>query len=417
VAGLTIDGPVGFTFHSDDYHRVRQQAHRVAREKQRQDARREIQRALARAQAERLDDVVGLLEKMRTAADQDASVDVAALMKTFDPAERGELYAALWHLDSAAADTEAVAVAAGHELILLRVDDPEHPGGTITLPEDLGPLRSVQWDVSGEHERSILIGAATGAWLLNLDTEQIRHRLTLDLPEDRQVHGGFNAVARHGAHFFGTHSDLGVVRWLMREEGDARGTMMFDALTARADAVRGAQVTDGLLWFIVDDAVHAWRVDDDPECPPVRYGGSNTLLTALRVHDDRVYAGNLDGEILAWNVGDPESAQVVRGQSDGMVESIDVQTAGGMTQLVVADRHRGLATIIVEDGYELRHASGNQIVRRAVAAADVMAAMNDARDRVIVWRADRPREPVLSVNIDQVTGHRIQDLCLVPRKG
>lgn len=416
VAGLTLDGPVSFTFDSDDYQRMHQQAHRVTREKQRQDARREIQHALIRAQADHLDDVVGLLEKMKAAAESHEIVNFAELMKTFDPAERGELYAALWHLESTGARMEAVAVVAGQELIFLPCHDIEHPSGRITLPEDLGPLRSVQCDHSQQCKRTFLIGAATGAWLLDADTGQITAKLAMSLSEDQSVRGGFNAVARHDELVFATHSDRGVVRWRLEPQPECLGESWFETLTAHADAVRGARAVDDKLWFIIDDAVYASPVNASPDTPPMHYGGSDTILTALCVHDDRVYAGNVDGEILAWSIGDPESAQVIRGQADGMVESINALTTGGLTQLVIADRRRGLATVIVEDGYELRHASKDQIVRRAVAAPDVMAAMNDARDRILLWRSDRPRDPVLSANIDQLTGHRIQDLCLMPKK-
>ena len=108
------------------------------------------------------------------------------------------------------------------------------------------------------------------------------------------------------------------------------------------------------------------------------------------------------------------SARIVRSQSAGPVESIDVLGVGGVDHLVLADRSRGLTVLAVEDAYARRYESPSQLIRRAAAAEDLLVAMNDSRDRLIVWNPREPAEPAATVVIPHLTGSSIQDLCLVP---
>jgi hypothetical protein len=95
------------------------------------------------------------------------------------------------------------------------------------------------------------------------------------------------------------------------------------------------------------------------------------------------------------------------------VESIDVLEQSGIERLVVADRSRELTVMVLGEHYERPYASGGPPVRRAVAADDCFAAMNDARDRLIVWDPRQPAAPLAMIIIPHLTGEPIQDLALI----
>ena len=64
--------------------------------------------------------------------------------------------------------------------------------------------------------------------------------------------------------------------------------------------------------------------------------------------------------------------------------------------------------------FRSRYEAGGQTVRRAECAADIIVATTDARDRVLIWRADEPQQPACVINIHRLTGRSIQDVCLIP---
>src|SRR5690606_5064508 len=125
-------------------------------------------------------------------------------------------------------------------------------------------------------------------------------------------------------------------------------------------------------------------------------------------------AGNVAGEVLAWDLADPATPQILRGSTGQPVESVDLLDSGGIERLVIADRSRELTALVLGDHYERPYHAGRALVRRAAALPDLLLAMNDTRDRLLAWDPREPAEPLASIVIPHLTGEPIQDIALIP---
>jgi len=414
TAGLQIEEPIDVRFDSPvyiDHQRTESQLERSAKRAQ---VRTQIQAALSAAQQQQLSELMKLLEQLHDAGTAHEDLNMADLLRTFDESQRSRLYAALWQICPATDQTHDIAVISGNELLLFVPDDLSSPTQRIELSDDLGPLRSITVDADSLEAGVTLIGAATGVHLLDLATGKIRRSLSAPDIESKHVRGGFNAAAMAGNRVFATHSELGLIGW--PTEGHPIGSEMYPDLTADADAVRGVQIAEAAVWFAADQAVYSFALQDDENIAPKRHAGSGAMISALCVAGGCVYAGNADGEIIAWHVGEPDTPRIVRGQTDKPAESIAALDTLGVPQLIVADRGSALIRLTIDDHYACRYEAANQIVRRAAIAEDLFAAVNDTRDRLLIWKPDQPNEPVATTVIPHLTGERIQDLCLIPRR-
>ena len=414
AGGLTIDGPVAVHFDSPAYHdHCRHQAG-AEREQRRLAARAEIQRSLATARDEQLTHLVRMLERMNEASAKHEDVNVADLLRAFSEAERGELYAALWQLCPGARRTRFVAAVSGPQLLLFEPAQLDRPARRIELPEDLGLLRSVSSDPRSLDAGLLLVGAARGVHLVDIESGKPVRSLRADAAEHDGSRGGVNAAAMSHDRVFASHSQLGLMTWLREPAGDEASRALLADLTHGTSTVRCARVAESRLWFAVDQSLYALPVEDVDTATPTRYAASSSTISSLAVAGDQVYAGNVDGQIIAWDVDDPDKAHIVRGAGGGPVESIDVIATGGVSRLVIADRSRALMLMVVGDNFTCRYESPSQIVRRGAAAEDLFVAMNDTRDRLLAWDPREPKQPSAVVIIPHLTGSTIQDICLVP---
>ncbi len=414
AGGLAIDRPVAVDFSSPAYREHCRLQARADQAKRRSDARLELQKARAAAQRERLTHLVAMLEQMNDAIVKHPGLSITEILQAFSEADRSEFYAAQWHLCPSERATRFVAAASGPELLLYEPGAFGRPARRIRLSGDLGLLRSVTVDARSLEAGIVLIGAARGVHVLDTATGEVQRSLAADVGDTASVRGGVNAAAMSDDHVYATHSELGLLAWRRGGIAGERSRQLRSDLTSGADTVRCVQVAELQLWFAVDETLFSLPLEDNDAAEPVRYTASAATLSAVTVAAGMIYAGNVDGQIIAWDVGEPESARVVRGQAGAPVESIDVVQTGGVDRLIVADRRRALLAMVVGDNYSCRYESPSQIVRRAVAADDVFVAMNDNRDRLIVWSPGEPKQPAATVIVPHLTGSTVQDICLIP---
>ncbi len=414
TAGLAMDGAIDARFESPAYLDHRRQSADLARLRERQEARLQIQSALAAAQNERLTGLVTKLEQMREAAVEYGTLTMAELIRLFGEAERSQMYAALWHLGAGAKRTRCVAVVSGEEVLEFEPDRIEAPAQRFALPASLGALRSVSVDLCSLEAGVMLVGAATGVHQVRIDTGSVVSSHEAPVPRGLPITGGFNAASMADHQLYATHSQLGLIVWDTGEGGGSPGEPLRKDLTASAGAVRAAHVAEGHVWFTVDEKVYAIPLDDAEGARADCYTGGHAPITALTITGGAVYAGDADGRIIAWDIGEAGSARTVRGQTGGPVESIDVVDAGGVDRLVIADRQNAVLTLVLNDLYTRRYEAGAHRVRRAAAAEDLIVAMNDNRDRLLAWDPRDPSEPSAVTIIPHLTANTIQDLCLIP---
>src|SRR5690606_25874586 len=130
--------------------------------------------------------------QMRETSKQHGGRTLMDLLQAFGPAERGQMYAALWKLIPTARRTRYVAAVSGQELLLFDPADLQRPARRHHLPETLGALRSVSMDARSRELGVLLVGAATGVYVVDVGTGEVVRTLAAGHDAARTVRGGVN---------------------------------------------------------------------------------------------------------------------------------------------------------------------------------------------------------------------------------
>lgn len=406
-SGLALGPDPRVTFSSPVYAETRRTETAASIRRQRMEADAALRSAAVEARKTHLSQLEEVLAKARELSDQNDGVGLAALIKTFDPMQRGDLYQALAATGTDAPKTEAILVVAGDELIWFDPAALDKPIRRIDLESPIGPLRSVRLNCDGA-KRTILIGAARGMHVVDADGGPAD---CYPYETDTRLRGGFNAAAIVADRLFATHSEIGLVSWQIGKPQSPE--VCLADLTADAKAVRDVQVDcDGRLWFAVDRRVVGWNPDSDDG--PIVTEASDEVTT-LSVRDGYVVVGLSDGRITRWPTFDFEALQQIRPPGANRVRSIACLTGGGIPRLLIADGRPNLDLQVIGDAYRGEYRAAMPI-RWGFAADDVIVGVDDNRDRLLIWALDDPNEPVASASIGRLSGRSIQDVALLPAR-
>lgn len=404
ASGLALGPDPRVTFSSPVYAEARRTEATASLRRQRLEADAALRSAAVEVKKSHLSQLEDVLAKARELADRNDGVGLAALIKTFDPSQRGDLYQAVAAPGADARRTEAVLIVAGDELLWLDPAALDKAVRRQDLSSSIGPLRSVRVRCDGDR-RTILVGAARGVHVVDADGGP---HDTYPYENGATVRGGFNAAAIAGDRLFATHSEIGLVAWRIGRPDDQE-TCLID-LTDGARAVRDVQLDgDGRLWFSVDRRVVGW--DPDTDEPPTVADVSGEV-TALSVGDGYMAAGLADGRVLRWPAFDFDAAEQVRPPGRSRIRSVACMAGGGIPRLLVADGSPHLDLQVVGDAYRGEYRAGTA-VRWGFAADDIIVGVDDNRDRLLTWSINTPHEPAATVSIGRLCGHTIQDVALL----
>lgn len=403
AAGLSLSRVGSIRFESPTWEALRreqQRAELLARQTQ-TDLR--IAEMAEAARQQRLAGTEALVQRLTALAAERPGVGLSELIRAFGPAERGELYRASLGLSAGGAATRRVVAVAGQEIIGIRPDAPDTAEFRAALPSDAGPLRSVRLLPEGE----LLVGAARGVFWTSATGEVLRRYL---FTPSAPLRGGVNAVARTSDRLLATHSEVGLISWPI--EGGAEPVYPLRELLASAVTVRDVHVDDeGQVWLAANDVVIRWTPCDgwtQRRILPARVG-------ALAVDVSLVVAGLDDGHVLGWppTAGDSPTARALRPATGDAVRSISVLRAAGVTYLLVADGRPMVELRVADDAYHLEYRA-TEPLRWGWVGPDVVAAVNERRDRIFFWPIGRSDAPTGVAPVSRWCGHTIQDAILVP---
>ncbi|MCO6437736.1 MAG: hypothetical protein J5J06_11660 [Phycisphaerae bacterium] len=407
-AGLRLEGKPTVRFTSESYDQVRRVQEDMARRRSEHEAARQLQEAISDARDKHLDRLHELLEKLDSLAADSPNVALPDLMRTFSERERGELYEALFAAEQPATRTQWVVVAIGEELLFYDGSRPVTPVRRFAIGGQAGPVRSVQaGNVAGK--QVLLLGAQRGVYTLPI--ERAEPDATYLVPNAPSPRGGFNSVAVCGGFLYASHSELGLYEWKLGEPGSAR--RLFEASTADADAVRGVNERDGVLYASIDAQIIAWQPGADAERPGQTFTGSSDIITALLPTGSGLLAGNSRGDVLRWKAGQFSEPETIHRGGGRPVESVWLVRTRGVDRLFFTDTTLHVTSRVLGDTFLCRYEAGGQTLRRVEVAPDALVATNDLRDRLIVWRPGQPARPELIVPVGSQTGRSVQDVCLV----
>ena len=411
AAGMILQGTPEARFDSQTLRHVQDAHADASRRRAVHEAEQEVRQALDRAQAEHLDHLGELLERLRTMAGASPDVALPDLVKTFAERERGELYAAIFANEPAAERTRWVVVAAGDELLFFDPAALDTPARRVRIAGAVGGVRSIQAAISSDATPVLWLGAATGVYRLPLDAST--PDVTLTVVGAPTVQGGFNAVVAVGDRVFASHSELGLCEWNVNKPSEVRFRLASN--TKSAKTVRGAALLDGDLYCSIDDKVYAVRIDDVGDEPSRVFAGSASTISAICPTGQGLFAGNRDGDVLFWSADPAATAERLHTGTQRAVESIWHLSTHGVRRLVFTDTSLHVHARVLGDSFTCRYEAGGQTLRRVEVAPDLIIATNDLRDRLICWTPGKPDNPSDTIGVSRICGRSVQDVCLVSK--
>jgi hypothetical protein len=402
--GLTFSKDARASFASHDHAETRRIAASADLERRRLDAQGALRRAEAEAREKHLASLAGALDKVRAMATQAGGLLVADLIRTFDAAQRGELYGALMAMDAPVALTSRIVVTADSEILVFETGRPSEIAARGSPGDELGPLRSVRVS-RRDGENVLLAGARMGVHLIGPGLQPIAK---YSLATDKPLKHGVNAAVIAGDSIYATHSEVGLIRWSLATPDDAE--FVLPEITAHARSVRDIQLDGrGRLWLAVGETVIA--LQPGALSPEVKLN-AGAEVSVLLVADGFAHAGLSNGRIVRWPMdgGDAEEIRAARGRA---VESLEWLPGGGVPRLLVADRQSHLDLLVAGDSYRGEYRAA-LAVRWGLAADDCIVGVSEARDRLYMWSRGAPSEPAAVINVGRLCGQLIQDVAILP---
>ena len=404
--GLEIERAGKLKFSSEMYEqraaRERETQSRVERLK----AAQLVEEASLAATKRRLGDLGQILEQLKSAAAGDEKSRWHQLLPALAPADRSKLLENLWRLTPDRHIAEAVVVLAGRECLWLDPANPQNIVRRRDIPADLGGLRSISY---APDKHRLLIGAASGVWMLEAtDGELVGQFAVPDAPSPRT---GFNAAVVLNDRLYATNSELGCWSWQLDPPNDAAPILQPENGTPRR--IRAAIATEaGRVLFAADDCVQAY--DPGEERLSVLCSGPD-VIHALAALENTLFVSTADGKLFWVDLNHADDWWVVH-QAREPIETIRPRRWMDLIELVIPLGKRGIAGVYDTEGVMTTLLEAATPIRRAWACDDLVAGMNSLRDRLIVMNAHLPERTGREAKIAQMTGHEIQDACIVLRK-
>jgi hypothetical protein len=410
TAGLALAASPTVSFASDSFRQIQETREAASRRKAEHEAAYQVKQALRTAQNEHLEHLSTLLTKVKELAADSPDVALPELLRTFSEKQRGELYQALFATEPASEQTQWIVAACGDELVYYNPRQPAQPARRLQIAGSAGPIRSIQAFAGADGQTSLWLGAATGVYRLPVASAE--PDLTLLVDPAPSVRGGFNAVVVAGNRIFASHSEIGLCEWNIDEPSNAR--RRFESMTKQAKTVRDVEFHEGRVYVAIDDRILYFAADDPEDQPLAVLAGSTATITAICPTPDGVYAGNADGDVLFWPADQNTRPQRIHTGLGRAVESLWLLESHGVRRIVYTDTSLAVHARVLGDSFACRYDAGGQTLRRVEVAADLLAATNDLRDRLILWSPGEPVSPKNVLHVSRITGHSIQDACLVP---
>ncbi|MBX3396417.1 MAG: hypothetical protein KF841_13725 [Phycisphaerae bacterium] len=404
-SGLALGRDPRITLHSAAYEETRQESRAAALRAERDREEHARREAAAGAREARFEEIKAMVAKLESVAGASGAFHVADVIRYFDVAQRGQLYQGLMASHVSANPARYILLVAGGDLVWFEPSNIQVPARKQSLPDDVGALRSVRIaETAGQ--RSIVVGARNGVHVLNEIGEHVR---TFRFVPSESLRGGVNAATLTPKDVFATHSEVGLLHWAI-DHPDAMKLCLTD-FTEGSRAVRDVQTDDaGRIWLAVDNLSIGWRPGDES---PAFVFAAPSEITSLIIADHHAIAGLRDGAVVRWLIGDSRpDMQTLRSAMGKPVQSLEWHAGGGIPRLLIGDGRPHLDLLVLGDSITAQFRSMHEL-RWGFASDDLIVAVNDRRDHLIVWSPANPEMPRGAVAVRRLIGRSIQDVAIL----
>jgi hypothetical protein len=346
-------------------------------------------------QTERLHQTAGMFaefQKIRASAPELSAGRILQQIGAFDQAEllrsMVESYANkfVW-------ETNLVAVA-GSDLIQMDLKSDQALPVIHSIPQDLGPLRSIR----GGWTDRMLVGARQGVWIFDLRLSGF-YKLSI---RSMDLQLGFNAAASFGERIWATHGEAGLMSWDL-EHPDAP-TQHGDLHTAK----NLVKIGDHQMLFSSGGQI--FLVDGDFSVKSISSPTSADVL-AIFAEKDRVLAVHDDGMISIFDANHWEDIRQIR--RGGRLTSAGILPWLGETRLLLGTETGNILCVSVDDEMVTQFASAHVSPRVIAACGKCVAALTVDRQKVVLWNSWDGRQPKSEVNLAALAKHRVADLVFI----
>jgi hypothetical protein len=396
----------------------------------------QMQRTLAErrvaGQVEHFERASKLLKQFKELREAAPDLSASDILKQVSPADQGLMLQTLLMAAGKAHSTSCLWAVAGTALV--KIDGRATPASLelTPLPDDLGPLRSVQ-PARVDGQNVLLVGARSGVVIY--DPEHRSSRRYADRSIDSQL--GFSSAVVWNNQVWACHGDAGVVAWNL---GEADAPMQ----VIRPVELRGAENPPPV------------PTAPSPQQTYVSAGGivaSMSVRTAgirnLSVLDeDRIVFSvgrqlttidksgirfqvpmESDAEVLRI-IPQPQAKRVAVVQDDGTIGVRDLASlepiarqrrTGRLTaaaplpwlgeqRLLLATHEGPIHCVGLDDELVTQYMSSHRGLRAVCASADLIAAVSSDRQRVVLWNSWDGKTPMAELSIASATRHRVGDI-------
>lgn len=263
---------------------------------------------------------------------------------------------------------------------------------------NLGYLRSVRYQ-SLRGKDTLLIGAQRGIYRI-VDNDQSEYLFHVE-PKGK---GGANSAAFVDGRLFASHSELGIVAW--NDGRPKEGEHAYSDSTDGQSSTRGVMIgDDGRLYFSSGTKIHAVSLTDNKV---VAYNGSRDSITAFYVSRKRLIAGTKTGQILEWDLDDPNSPRENTIKKKNPIYMLRTTRIGGVEHLIIGSKDFTVTVAAPKkDLYREYHA--REEVRWVDGAGDVICGVSRSGYKLFVWDVNKLSEPKLVIRVSD----KIQDLTMI----
>ena len=405
-------------------------------------------------QVEHFEKAAALLKQFEKLKGASPDITPGAVLGQISPSEQGAMLQTLLIAAGKSATAKTLYAVAGP--FLVKINPRVLPATTdlLNLPTDLGPLRSVQ-NATVESQDVLLIGARSGIMLID-PQNPTQPKIYADSSITSQL--GFSSAVIQGHLLVGCHSEAGIVSWNLNDpshpvasvrpssispalpgENNAASmpsamptvmptiiptgnpnTAVFTATYSTGQSIESPKpaspryltnLTDSRSVFSA--GYKLFQVSDSAMVTHIPLKSTSPIVSIIADSRDTVLVRHLyiireDGLLT---VLDQSNFSMVSEQSiaRGIVTAAALPWLGTL-RLLIAPENGPIQCLGTDDQLVTQYCSNHHGIKILTATADVICAVSNDRNRLIVWNCWDGKKPAAEISIAASARHRVADV-------